>query len=861
MRRTEPVLTIRLLRALSLPNLRAHPARTLVTIVGVALGVAAFVGIASINRAVVASFANTLQTIAGDAELEVDPAAGTLAEATVGRAAAVPGVDTAAGLLEAFVPLADDPVESLYLIGIDFLGSPVWSTQFPARALEIPDQLLFLSQPSSVVVTRAFAARRGLGLGDPLRVTGPEGTRTLYVRGLLDDVAAARLFGGALAIMDLPAAMHELGRDRLDRILIRLAPGADRAAVRDALAAALGPGAVVGAPEARGEQAEKMLLSLRAMLATASFLGLVVGAFIVYHTVAVAVGQRQRQFALANAVGLSRRVLRRVCVVETLGLAAAGIVLGLALGRRLAAAGAPLVGMTASEIWFRVDVAASGQALREAVLAAAMGLVSALTAGGLAIRATFRLPTVEALRPAGMAAGDEPVRGWAALLGVGGIAAGVGLAFLPPGVSEGVWVAAIDAVDAAAIAGAAGLAPLLVQAAGRLARALTARVRSVPLRLAAIQLPRAAVHGGATTATIAGALAIASALAILVGSFENACLGWVEQHFAADLLVGRGDRLRLLAGPPFGPGVAAAVRGIDGVAGVEPFQVLRVDMEGRPVCLQGLAIAERLARGGLPMVEGTLEGAAAELRAGTGALLSDNLAYRLGLHVGDRIALPSPEGVVSLRVAGTFVDFLGSLDLGAVAVADDLLRTRWHDAAASLLRVWLAPGADARDVRRRVLERLGGGYFALTGEDFVVAIRTLLDRFFRTTWLLIVVATCIGVIGIVNTQVASMLDRARTNATLHTIGIPVRAIARGVLVQCALLGVAGGLLGTDVGIVLGTDAIWWSLPVLTGWRLPVRLPAAELLAGGAAAALVSAAAGWVPARAATRIHLGTRSVD
>jgi hypothetical protein len=82
------VLTIRLLRALSLPNLRAHPARTLVTIVGVALGVAAFVGIASINRAVVASFANTLETIAGDAELEVDPAAGTLAEATAGTTAA-----------------------------------------------------------------------------------------------------------------------------------------------------------------------------------------------------------------------------------------------------------------------------------------------------------------------------------------------------------------------------------------------------------------------------------------------------------------------------------------------------------------------------------------------------------------------------------------------------------------------------------------------------------------------------------------------------------------------------------------------------------------------------------------------------
>ena len=119
----------------------------------------------------------------------------------------------------------------------------------------------------------------------------------------------------------------------------------------------------------------------------------------------------------------------------------------------------------------------------------------------------------------------------------------------------------------------------------------------------------------------------------------------------------------------------------------------------------------------------------------------------------------------------------------------------------------------------------------------------------------------IGVIGIVNTQVTCILDRARANATLYTIGIPVRAIARGVLVECAFLGVLGGLLGAAVGVALGTDAISWSLRVLTGWRIPLRVPHAQLVFGIATAALVCVLAGWVPARVATRVHLGTRSVD
>jgi len=129
------VLTLQLLRALSLPNLRAHRTRTLVTIVGVALGVAAFVGIADVNRSVIASFEESLRTIAGEAEIEIDPLGGSLPEDDVARAADVPDVAAAAGMLETFLPLADDPTESVYVLGIDFLGSPVWSAQFPREAI------------------------------------------------------------------------------------------------------------------------------------------------------------------------------------------------------------------------------------------------------------------------------------------------------------------------------------------------------------------------------------------------------------------------------------------------------------------------------------------------------------------------------------------------------------------------------------------------------------------------------------------------------------------------------------------------------------------------------------------------------
>lgn len=859
------MLTLRLVRLLSLPQLRAHPVRTLVTGIGVALGVAAYVGIGNVNESVVASFRDTLRTVAGESEIEINATAGALTEDDVSRAAAVPGVAAAAGLIEAFLPMADDPGESLYLLGLDFLGSPVWRAQFPRDAIEIPDELRFVAQPDSVVVTRTFARARGLEIGDSLAVVLPTGRGELRVRGILDEIRTAQLFGGALIIMDLPAAALQLGREStVTRILVTLAEGAERAEVRARLADAMGSRGHVTAPEGRGEQAEKLLASLRAMLATASFLALIVGGFIVYHTVAVAVGERRRQFALANTVGIPRGALARVCIVETLAVGALGATAGLVLGRLLGALAAPLAGSAASEIWLRVAVSPAALGSSDVLAGVAMGLSVALVACVFALRTSFGMPTVEMLKPSGAAAIDERVGPWTPVAGLLAIAAGVALlAFAPRGTEGATLIALVDMAEGLPLLGAALLAPSLVLAAAWTTRRLLGHTRNVPLALAALHLPRSPVRGGASVATIGAAIAIATGLAVLVESFQGAWIGWVEQHFAADLFVGTGGRVRLLAGPPMASSVAETVREIPGVATVEPFRVLPIRFRDRDVFLQGISTSDRLAHGGLPMVDGSLQAAARALDDGTAVLVSDNLAYQLELGVGDALELPAPTGARRVRVAGTYVDYLGSLDQGAIVVGTTALRRYWHDDSANLLRVWLTPGADPQTVRRRVIERLGtaSGYFVLTGRAFVEGIRDVLAQFFRAAWLVIVVAALIGVIGIVNTQVASVLDRSRDNATLRTIGIPARDLARGVFIECGLLGALGGLLGVAVGLVFGVQVLTWTIRLLTGWRIPMELPLGQLAGAVVLAILVSAVAGWVPARVVTRLRIRSGGVE
>jgi len=846
-----------LLRTITWPHWFQHRLRSVLTVVGVALGVATVVGVSDVSESVLVSFQRVVETVAGSSELEVSATTGDLDEALVERVTATTGVAAAVGLVESFLPLSDAPEQSLYLLGIDFLGSPVWEAQIPRSAIDLPDDLAFLARLDSVMVTDTFAKRTSRSQGAEVNVVAPSGPRSLHVRAILGDAPAAHLFDGMLAVMDLPAAQRLLGRDRrVDRIAVQLTRGAEADEVRRRLQAMLGPGTEVAPPEARGKQCEQLLFSLRSMLATASSLAAIVGAFIIYHTVAVSVHQRRRELALLNTVGVERRSIVRLCILETLVLALIGVALAVPLGHGLATLASGLVGGTASEIWLRLSVTEHARSSVGVVVGAMVGVVTALGAAYVGARATLRTPTVESLRPVEVESEAGPgVR--VAVAAVALLTASWFVLVLPPGLGLGTMVAAVIATQIIAYTGAAMLGPWLVSRLGARFAHLVEHVSSLPVRLGAENVPRTPWRSGATVATIAAALGMAVTLASLVQSFEGAWMGWLEQRFGADLFVGAGARFRLLAGPPMSAEVGQAIAGVPGVASVEPFRVLQVQLaDGRLVFLQGISIDDRLAHGGLAMVEGDLSGAASALKAGAGVLLSDNLAAKTGLHRGDSIAIPTPMGSRNFRVEGTYVDYVGSLDLGAIALSQPLLATIWGDRSANLFRVWIDPGGATSVVRSDVLKALGGrGYYVVSGREFLDSVRSVLRQFFYATWALQLIAALVGIIGVVNSQLATVLDRRNEIAMLRTIGVSARDVIRSVVIECAALGAIGGVWGVVVGGMLGFQFVAVSLHLITGWRIEFILPVAAATVSVVCATLVSAAAGYVPARAAGRLLL------
>jgi ABC-type lipoprotein release transport system permease subunit len=257
--------------------MRGQLGRLALTIAALACGVGMVCAIDLVNRAVARGFVDVVDGMAGRAALFVKAGEGGLfREDVAATVAAVPGVLHAVAVVEATA--FDAHGEALAVHGID-VGDEETVRVYEARdrdGFELDDPLVFLSQSDSIVLTRAFAERRGLGVDEPLELMTPTGRRRFVVRGLLEPQGVARLHGGNLVVMDLFAAeLHFTAPGFVNRVDVVIAPDADPQRMTSSVRAALPAGLEVDTPVQRKADLNRVMRSLQVMLDAVALVGLV----------------------------------------------------------------------------------------------------------------------------------------------------------------------------------------------------------------------------------------------------------------------------------------------------------------------------------------------------------------------------------------------------------------------------------------------------------------------------------------------------------------------------------------------------------------------------------------------------------
>src|SRR6476660_7294011 len=323
------------LRLISWPYFRKQLLRTALTTAGIVLGVAVFVGMHTANQSVLFAFSRTIDRIAGKTELQVAAGETGFEEDVLEEVQSVPSVRVAVPVIEAVVDTNIAGEGNVLILGVDFTGDRSlrdYDLESGDEAV-VDDPLVFLAQPDSIIITKEFADRNGLRVGDRVTLSTMVGDRAFTVRGIMKSGGLTSAFGGNLAIMDIYAAQQVFGRGRrFDRIDLKLKEGPPLAQGRAAIQAALGAGFDVESPSGRGQQLESTLAVYAITMNISSVFALFIGMFIIYNSFSIAVTQRRSEIGILRALGAPRHQIRNLFLFESAVTGLLGSVAGIALG-------------------------------------------------------------------------------------------------------------------------------------------------------------------------------------------------------------------------------------------------------------------------------------------------------------------------------------------------------------------------------------------------------------------------------------------------------------------------------------------------------------------------------------------------
>ena len=820
---------IPLLRFFSWHHIKRHRLRTALTFLGIVLGVAVIVAIAIVNRTLLGSFQRTIELIAGKAVLQVTNGESGLRESLFPIIRDTGGVKDAAAAVEGFLPVVGFRGERLFVYGVDLLSDfTIREHEFVGDSFGLESALDFIAHPDSIALTESLSQRLGFRAGSKVTLATSRGVRSYTVRALLKEQGTARVFGGSFALMDLPVAQIALGKEgKLDIVDLTVEEGEPVENVKKRVQERIQGAGQVERPQERGEQIELLLTSFRVGLFFVSLVALFVGFFLIYNTVSVSVVQRKREIGTLRCLGMRRRDVLMLFMVEALILAVLGSLTGVLAGVLLAQAALFSVGTSVGNLFLQIDLARATLGPREFWLGVASGSgVSVFAALHPAWEAT-RVTPLESYRRAAWSPRSQKIS-HATILGFLLLLIFPLLMFISPAGLGPVEKFSIGVVAMLIfLLGLSFLSPLFVQSWVKLLWQGFSRLRFLSWsegRLACDSLRRSPVRSGITVATLMISLAAIFTIAAFVHSVRGSLLSWVDQMVTADLVIHSGAKT---AGPlnvPLREELASSLKAIPGVQVVDLYRLVRSTYEGKPILIESFSAQASEGVRRLPMVQGDARRALRQMAAGEGIIISESFQSRFKKGMGDIVYLPTPSGLVPFRVLGVYVDY--SSDSGSVLIDRALYKRIWRDELVDAFDLWLNPGADQERVIRTIREDYGEKYqlFVSTHKELRDTVVDIMEQSFSVNYAVEVVAVVVAIFSVVNTLLASVLDRAREIGVLRAVGATQRQLRKMVVAEAGWMGLIGGILGLFVGTVMSYHHVVYNTKVLTGWTFQYHYP-------------------------------------
>jgi putative ABC transport system permease protein len=829
-----------------------EPVRTSLTILAIALGVAVVLAIDLAGGAAAGSFRSSMETLAGENDLEVR-ASGGVPESAVGTLATLPYALRVSPRLDDYAVITDSK-KSLPLIGLDLVAEGSAYAQSESQiSAELQSQNAAENPFEHLGDADAIWVGSSLGhkAGDRVALLINDQVRNYTVRGVYPDSNGNE----SAIVMDLAAAQRALERyGRVDRILLKVPQTPSLEDWQQRLRNVLPAGVEIRPQGAGTNENRRMLAAFRWNLRLLSYISLVVGAFLIYNTISVSVVRRRPDIGIVRALGASRNLILSAFVGEAACLGLAGALLGLPLGRFMATGAVRLISATVESLYVSSRPGAIELNAAAVLIALVIGVGVAVASAYSPAHEASQVSPVEAMAR-GRREYDVRVHKtrdlWLALV-LGLAAAAASRVPAVAGKPLLGYLAAIFLVAASALA-----MPAFVNALTSFSSNLLGKLFGVEAMLASRSLAASLRRTSVLVGALSTAIAMMTAVGIMVGSFRQSVVLWMSNQLPADLYLRPAGSPAADRHPTISPGLAEDIAKIPGVVAVERLRAYEISYQGMPATLasadlnvldvirwypQSEFISGRPQQQVLP-----------ELRHSNTVVVSEPFTYKHHLRIGDSITLSLGETQASFRIAEVYYDY--SSERGSILMDRQTMLRYLPDPAPSNLAIYISPEFELASVRTQI-EKAAAGHRVLmfSNRDLRAEAIRIFDRTFAITYALEAVAVIVAVMGVAGALLALVIDRRRELGLLRFFGAASGQVRKLILVEAGLLGLLANLAGLALGFALSLILVYVINKQSFGWTIRFHWPVQILLGALTVVYAATVLAGLYPAQVAVRLN-------
>ena len=826
---------LNLVRLMIVRNLRRDWFLTMLSIIGVALGIGLFIGVKVASDRAVSSFESEVRGMNPVMNYEIVDISGIdFSERVYGEV--LKRADNCLPVLRVNgqLPTLNETItiEGIYTVRV---MSMLRTASAWAHDLEG-----FLREPDGVIVTKQLADTHSLKKGEKMMVMAYDREYSLSIVDVIDEPSLP----GKLVLMDIGNFQEHFGKTGyLSRIDLE-ADAETAGAVGEILPSHL---AVVS--KERSLQNQKALLkSFRYNLQFVSLIAILVGLFLLYNTVFLSVIKRRTEIGILRGLGVHRKTVVLLFLAHGLLLGAIGSVVGIVFGQAAAFFSVIAVEKTISTIYSPIAISGSLITIRDILLAFGLGIAVSLGASALPAYEASKVRPSETSREGSFEGRYLRYVRRLAAAGLASIACGVMACWYDYQSMPFDFPFLAYAGILFIIAGFAFASPFFFTAVLRSIRRALGRTFGAAGQIAISDMQGNIYRFSVALMSVAISGALIIALLTLIFSFRGSLRSWIRQNISADVYVKPSSCTSNFCFFPLSPELVEIVSEFPEVDAVDRFRTLNINFFGKKI-IAGFGDLKVQGRFGEGHPE--LSSAAAVQEKSIG--ISSYLGFRYHVKRGDTIDILTPKGREQFVVRDVFSSY--STTSGFVYLDRKWLKEFWGLDDATQIALYLREGIDINGFISRMKETVRGRFAVdiMNNDELRRKVLAIFDKTFAITYAIEAISIVVSLIGVINTLLTFVLERKREISVLRYLGGSWQQITRVLVLSAGMIGICGIILGSVMGLVMSVIFITVINKISFGWEIHFRIPYLYLFIVTAVLFLTTLMAGLIPARVARRV--------